>query len=146
MMDHSTARAPASVTSLLLELLLAEVRETAQPDEELAFHHSIGFQLAARYPLQPTGNLEAVEAELNDVFQQLGLGTVRLSVAKDGIHIRHRLLPVDGLEQDGAWRAVLPRVLQGAYDAWLRSLGSGPKLHTTIVSNDGFTFEFRHGA
>ncbi|MDF0489602.1 hypothetical protein PX554_15820 [Sphingomonas sp. H39-1-10] len=146
MIDPTTARAPANVTSLLLELLLTEVRETAQPDEELAFLHSVGFQLAARYPLQSSGSLEAVEAELNDLFQHLGLGTVRLSVTKDGIHIRHRLLPVDGLEQDGAWRGALPRILQGAYDAWLRSLGSGPKLHTTIVSSDGFTFEFRHGA
>lgn len=146
MMDPVSGGRPIGAIGLMLELLLNEVRATAQPEEELAFYHAIGFQLAAQYPLQPSGDLLAVETELNAVFQQLGLGAVRLSLAADGIYIRHRLLQIDGLGQDGAWRAVLPRILQGAYDAWLRSLGSGPKLRTTIVSSDGFTFEFRHGA
>lgn len=146
MIDHPTHGTPTNATSLMLELVLAEVHATAQPDEELAFYHSIGFQLAAQFPLQSSGDLQAIEAEMNAVFQKLGLGTVRLSLAANGIHIRHRLLQIDGLGQDGAWRSVLPRILQGAYDAWLRSLGSGPKLRTTIESNDGFTFEFRHGA
>ncbi len=145
MTERPSGSPPRNPANLLVELILAEVQANATREEERAFFHSIGIHFAEQFPLEDPADLPAVEAGLNGVFRNNGLGTTRLSLADDAIFIRHRLTPIDGMRDDDAWRMVLPFILEGAYDTWLRTLGSGPKLRTSVVSSDGFTFELRHG-
>lgn len=138
------APARESGGDLLLELFLDEIRSNASEEEEVAFLRAVGVRLAQRFPLSGQGDVDALEEDCNAVFSILGLGTAQIGVAEDALTIRHRL-DRRKADTEGPFVTVLPAILEGAYDAWLRTLGSGPRLHTSIISIAGDTIEFRHG-
>jgi hypothetical protein len=125
---------------LLLDLLLEEVRSDASEEEAVAFFRAVGFRLAQRFPLSGRGDVQALEQDLNEVFAGLSLGSAQIGMDEDALIVRHRLANVHG-SSSGAW----PTILEGAYDAWLRALGSGPRLQTSIRSVTDGMIELRHG-
>lgn len=139
---------PATATEnggdLLLELFLEEIRFNASEEEEVAFLRAIGVRLARRFPLSGQGEADALEQDCNAVFFALGLGTTQIRVTEDALTIRH-CLDRRRADMETSLATVWPALLEGAYDTWLRTLGSGPRLHTSIVSIADNAIEFRHG-
>lgn len=132
-------------TRLILDLVLRQIRSTATEEQEHAFLTTVGRDLAARYPLGDSGDLGALEERINDIWQMLDLGMATITVGDDAIRIRHDLPRIDGSQPGANWRSVVPALIEGAYDAWLRSMGSGPRLRTTQVERTADRVEFRHG-
>jgi hypothetical protein len=133
--------------ALLLGLFIDEIQANASEEEQIAFYRAVGTHLAKRFPVKGEGDAHVLERELNAVFQRLGFGRAEISVAEDALYIRHHLAAGAGAipEREEPWQLILPLVLEGAYDAWLRTLGSGPRLHTTMSFADHDTLEYRHG-
>jgi hypothetical protein len=143
--EHETGHRARGCLGLLLNLFLDEVRANATEEEELAFYRETGLRMAKRYPISGHGDAAVLERDLNLIFEETGFGSAQVSVADDALHIRHMMPPLSDLGGDQPWRFVFSALLEGAYDAWLRSLGSGPRLHTTISSAHDDVIEFRHG-
>lgn len=132
-------------TRLILDLVLREIRSTATEEQTQAFLRAVGRDLAAHFPLGDSADLATLEERINDVWHMLDLGMATITIAEDAIMIRHDLPRAEGSQPGANWRAAVPALLEGAYDAWLRSMGSGPRL-TTSQSGRGSDFvEFRHG-
>ena len=82
---------------------------------------------------------------INDFWRALDWGEAKLELTDEGIIVQHTNLP-RGIAPDprGHWATMLAGVLEGAYDSWFRTLGSGPAL-TTTAEWKGDTLELRHG-
>ena len=44
------------------------------------------------------------------------------------------------------WPSIGAALFEGAYDTWLRALGSGPNLHTQVLGWNKGAVNLRHGA
>jgi hypothetical protein len=144
-MDPPHGRPVDDPARFFLALLLQEVRANASEAEERSFLIAVGRDLAACCPLEGEGDMAALEASINRVWRMLDMGSARISTHEDAIHIHHKLPHAGVAHASDQWRAAVPAVLEGAYDAWLRALGSGPRLRTERISQTAELIEFRHG-
>jgi hypothetical protein len=146
-----TARAAPRSTdrkslALLFSLLLREMRENASDEEVDGFFHAIGARMAQSCPLPDVDRMDRLASAMNEIWRALDWGRVLLEPEEDGIGIVHFDAPVTMIEDDsGLWPAAFTSILEGAYDGWFRSLGSGPKLQTTLVSRSADRIELHHG-
>jgi len=129
-------------SDLLLELLFEEMRAQASGEEQRAFFGQIGRRLAAIFPLEAHGDVAMLERDANELFRRLGLGSARIAVTEGGLRISHDPGAASGATP---WAAAMPAILEGVYDAWFRALGSGPRLMTTVLGQQGRIVELRHG-
>ncbi|WP_395337356.1 hypothetical protein WBP06_22505 [Novosphingobium sp. BL-8H] len=131
--------------ALMATMTAAEVAENLPAQQARGFFGAIGRRMAALVPLEDVSEATALQDRINDFWQDLDWGDIELVVGDDAITVRHRRLPepvVPDLRH--SWQAMLLGVLEGAYDAWFRTLGSGPTLRTVAVWKDDL-LEVRHG-
>lgn len=130
----------------LLVTMIEEIREQASEEQSRTFFAAVGARLAALAPLNDAEDAEVLVAKMNDLWRALGWGSVALSFDDGGVDIFHSNLPLlrDSGEEE-MWMAVAPHILEGTYDCWFRSLGSGPKLRTRVVRTEPDLLELRHG-
>jgi len=136
----------AEPSQIILDLVLRQVHSTATEGQEHAFLAAVGRVLAARFPLGDADTLPLLEEKVNDVWHMLDFGTATVTLSDDAVIIRHELPGSDGRHVGGGWRSAVPALVEGAYDAWLRAMGSGPRLKTTCIARTSDYVELRHGA
>lgn len=133
-------------SALLLSGIAAEVGATAPRAQQAAFYRAVGARIAAAHPVDMVDDLAALAAAVNRVWLEYGCGQARFEMAADGIVITHggavrNLAPVLGQATEGMMRPLL----EGVYDAWLRSLGSGRDVATwTLWWSEG-EVRLKHG-
>jgi hypothetical protein len=132
--------------ALLASAMAAEIMAEARPEQVHGFYVAAGRRLAAQVDLADSRDLDAVADRINALWTQCGWGQARLSATDTGIRIVHRGAP-PSLEGDAAghWPSLFSALLEGAYDAWFRQLGSGPALTTRLVRRDSDLVELHHG-
>lgn len=132
--------------ALLFSLLLQEMRDNATDEEAHGFFQAIGLRMARGCPLPEVDRLDGLAAAMNDVWRALDWGHVLLESDEDGIGIVHVDAPLKMADDEsGLWAAAFTSILEGVYDGWFRSLGSGPKLRTTLKARTADRVEFHHG-
>lgn len=130
---------------VLSALTAAELGEALPPAQAHGFYLAIGRRLAALEMLEGVTDTVSLRQRTNAFWHVLGWGEVDIEAGADGILVRHRGAPVTISGATGPhWRAALLALLEGAYDTWFRTLGSGPALHTTAQWK-GDVAELRHG-
>ncbi|MGH6744242.1 hypothetical protein EDF58_101993 [Novosphingobium sp. PhB57] len=131
--------------ALFAMMAAAEVCEGAPSAQAQGFFAAIGRRMATLEPLEGVSDAAVLCARINGFWQDLGWGEIELAVGDDAIVVHHRNLPKAlASDQQGSWNTMLLGLLQGAYDAWFRVLGSGPALHT-VAQWQGDVIELRHG-
>ncbi|WP_041558026.1 hypothetical protein [Novosphingobium sp. PP1Y] len=130
---------------LLSALTASELGEALSPSQARGFYLAIGKRFAALEPLEGVTDLAVLSTRTNTFWRTLGWGSVEIEAGAQAIAVRHHHAP---LAIPGGnpkhWRPALQALLEGAYDAWFRALGSGPAL-TTVSEWKGDVLELRHG-
>lgn len=139
------ASAPKYGSAVLCAALIAEVREITSADEAQGFFVAIGRRIAARLSLENLENAQDIAARINGFWEDIGWGEVILQFDDEGVDILHRNLSTLSWDHHAADSKVVGFLLQGAYDSWFRTLGSGPRLRTQVTQRSEGTIELRHG-
>jgi hypothetical protein len=128
-------------------LAMGEVFAAAAPAQAHGFYRSVGVKLAQAHPIAPMRDLRELEGAVNTIWAMLGLGYATITLDAQGVLIRHQDAP-SAIEGDprGDWTRAAPALLEGAYDGWLRAMGSPEALVTRIQSQSEIGIEIRHGA
>lgn len=132
--------------SLLLGGMVGEVAAGATTAQRRAFFRAVGARIAATHPVGDAEDIVALAESINRLWHQHDCGEVRFELAPDGLLITHtgfarRLSPILG----GATEQVLRPILEGAYDAWLHTLGSGANLSTRTLWWSDTEARLKHG-
>lgn len=143
--DSSTERASVSSHAMFLQLLTAEIGANATEAQLEGFFCAVGRRIPALGPLGQADDLDSMADVMNAIWRRLGWGEVSLDADETGIVIRHRDMPVTFGMDPSLWSLAGPHLLQGAYDGWFRSLGSGAQLTTRIVGTGIGLVELHHG-
>ena len=131
--------------ALMVMTIAAEIFESAPAAQAHGFFVTVGRRMAQLEPLDGVSDASVVAERINAFWQALNWGEIELTLGEDAIIVRHWDLP-NKLTPDPQvhWAKMLLGVLEGAYDSWFRSMGSGPALQTTAAWK-GDTIELRHG-
>ncbi|TYC80995.1 cellulose biosynthesis protein BcsD [Novosphingobium sp. BW1] len=122
-----------------------EICEAVPELQARGFFAAIGRRMAALESLDGLSDAALLSIRINDFWRALDWGEARLELTDEGIVVQHTNLPRDiAPDPRGHWATMLAGVLEGAYDSWFRTLGSGPAL-TTTAEWKGDTLELRHG-
>jgi hypothetical protein len=142
------AGAPAREYGLavLSAMTAAEVYGEASPEAAHGFYSAVGRRLATLVDLADVQDIDALADRINGLWSACGCGHARFQAIDTGIKITHRGAPaaIEG-DQAGYWEQLFPAILEGAYDAWFRQLGSGQALSTRILRHEGDVIELHHG-
>lgn len=131
--------------ALLAMSVASEITQSVSPAQAHGFFQALGRRMAEAETLDGVNDTSALNVRLNAFWKALDWGVIDLQLGDDGILVHHRGLPLDLAADDQApWIAMLSGVLEGAYDSWFRTLGSGPALHTKAKWK-GDVLELRHG-
>jgi hypothetical protein len=135
-----------SASSLFLGGIVAEVSAGATAGQRRAFFRAVGARIAASHPLVGVNDLAGLTVSVNMLWTEYGCGQVSFALADDGILITHtnllqNIAPIFG----EATEETLSPLLEGAYDAWLRSLGSGVALTTRTLGWSNTEARLKHG-
>ncbi|WP_206241790.1 cellulose biosynthesis protein BcsD [Novosphingobium terrae] len=133
--------------ALLATLVMSEVFDAALPAQAQGFYRAVGKRLAAHHPIPHMQDLRELQRAANAVWEQLGLGHADITLEVQGVVIRQMGFPpaIEG-DKVNHWGTALPALLEGAYDGWLRSLGSPEALVTRVTAQSADRIEIRHGA
>lgn len=125
------------VETLVSVALIAEVqaRMGASADDFLI---TVGERIGAACVFDFVGGLPQFAQTMNDMWDQLGLGAVELSMRGDQLHILHRVPQVG--RDNIVWRDTLPFVVEGIYRSWFKALG--PHGVVSRAGSTGNDFEF----
>ena len=128
--------------------MFAELFEGASEAQARGYLGRIGARLAALSPLpRDAESGEALTGAMNLLWADLEWGKAEIALDEKGIDIVHLGMPLalDG-DDEGVWKNGILWILEGAYDAWFRAMGSGPGLSTRVVGQSAGRIELRHGA
>lgn len=129
----------------LAAALVAELAEAVPAPQRHGFYLAVGRRMAAGETLDGVDDLTQLARRVNAFWQASGWGEAAVEIEHDAILVLHRHAPSPPHDTPaGPWLGMLLAVLEGAYDAWFRGLGSGPTLHTRAEWK-GDTVELRHG-
>lgn len=122
-----------------------EVVEVLPPPQARAFFQAVGRRMAALETLAGVSDTVELCARANAFWQALGWGRIDIAVEDNAIMVRHRNAPlaIPGCDAEH-WQVSLSALLEGAWDSWFRTLGSGSALVTT-AHWQGDCLELRHG-
>ncbi|RYD28980.1 MAG: hypothetical protein EOP89_01130 [Lysobacteraceae bacterium] len=147
MTEWSTDNATeTTAASLLLGNIVAEVEGSATTAQRRTFFRAVGARIAAGHPVGDAQDIAALAASINRLWREHDCGEVRFELAEDGLLITHtgflrRLAPVIG----DATEHTLRPLLEGAYDAWLHTLGSSTNLTTRTLWWTDTEVRLKHG-
>jgi len=148
-MTNAPATDDAALQGLALVLGLAtdEIFGAADPAQARGFFRAVGGRLAALYPIPSMRDLRELQGAVNAAWQRVGLGEAQITLDLQGVLIHHHNAPaaIPG-DPDRRWAEVMPALLVGAYDGWLRAIGSPETLVTRVVAQSEGLVEIRHGA
>jgi hypothetical protein len=140
-----TAADPAPGLALLGAAASAELAALLPPAQAQGFFRAVGRRMASGETLEAVGDMQELSARLGRFWQGLGWGMTEVTAGSDALLIRHYGAPAcPAALSESAWRDVLRSVFEGAYDAWLRMLGSADTLETRGEWK-GDMLELRHG-
>lgn len=147
-MFAAAASAPSERPATLAPVvaaLAAELAETVPAAQRRGFYLTLGKRIAAAETLDGVEDATQLAWRVNAFWSAMGWGEAEMAIEPVAIVVHHRGAPPApaGLASE-AWRDMLLALLEGAYDAWFRRLGSGPSLQTTAAWK-GDTVELRHG-
>jgi len=130
----------------LLAILLEEIEAAGDPAQTEAFLIAVGRRFAGHHPLaRDVANspmtLDVLVHTMNAVWASYDLGAVAVSTASDGYGLVHTL----GGFAAGPLNRLMGPFLEGCYDAWMRSLGSGAALRTLRTDHAAGCVRFWHG-
>jgi hypothetical protein len=133
-------------SSLFLSGVVAEVAAGATVTQRRAFFRAVGARIAALHPLVQVNDLAGLTVSANALWAEYGCGQAKFAMADDGIVITHTnfnqtVSPILGEETE----LTLSPLLEGVYDAWLHSLGSGPSLTTRTLWWSNTEARLKHG-
>jgi hypothetical protein len=133
--------------ALIGALAMGEVFAAASADQARGFYRTVGTRLAAQYPIPPMRDLRELEGAVNAIWAALGLGYAKITLDTQGVLIRHQDAPevIEG-DMHGHWPHAVAALLAGAYDGWLRAMGSPEALVTRVQDQSEAGIEIRHGA
>lgn len=129
---------------IILSEVVAELSDAASPQQIASFGFALGRRLAARLQLDQVAAIGDLEARLNRLWKELGLGECRLRAEAAALLVAHDpgSLRIDVLAP--AARPFLLELVRGTCDACFRELGSTPSVQTTAHWNERI-IELRHG-
>lgn len=131
--------------AVLAAMMFNEVTAAASPGESRGFFLAVGRRMADLLDLADISSVAPLEARINGLWRMMAWGRAEVVLLDDGIAVSHHHAPA---EMPGCtterWQAIVPVILEGAYDRWFRQLGSGPAL-TTRAKWQGEAVELRHG-
>jgi len=131
--------------AILAAALTAELAEAVPTAQRRGFYLAVGRRMAASETLDGVDDLAQLAVRVNAFWAAIGWGAADVAIERDAIVVLHQgAPPPPGDAPAGPWLGMLLAVLEGAYDAWFRRLGSGPTLHTRAEWK-GDTVELRHG-
>lgn len=142
----TTSEAETCPSALLLGGIVAEVAAGANAAQRRAFYRAVGARIAALHPLDNVNDLAGLTVAVNALWRDYGCGQAKFVLAEDGIVITHTDLAQSFASILGdATEPTLSPLLEGAYDTWLRSLGSGPALTTRTLWWSNTEARLKHG-
>lgn len=127
--------------------LIGEMYQSAGSVDAGNFLRHVGSRVAAAKPLDEQPTLEAFEASLNGILQELEWGWVRLAVDNQSVRIVHGAYP-GIMETADYWGQAMAAVLEGMYQQWFQVQGGGESLlqvQCIAVSKNG-ALVFRCGS
>jgi len=132
--------------AILASVTAAEIFGTAPAPQAHGFYAAVGRRLAGHIDLALVFDTDMLVARINSFWAAMEWGEATLELGEDAIFIQHRGLP-DGMDGDidGCWPKMATAILEGAYDAWFRALGSDEKLATKLVEWRDGVVRLRHG-
>lgn len=140
--NHEAARFEGRV----LEALLDEIETAGDPRQTEAFLNAVGRRFASENPISsnPSRNrltLEGLMRAMNERWSAFDAGTVSITSSTDGYAIDHVFADPNA----GRLGRLMGPFLEGCYDGWMRSLGSGPALRTLRTAQTAAHVQFWHG-
>jgi hypothetical protein len=132
--------------AMLTALTAAEIFGEAKPEQAHGLYVAIGRRFSTLVDMADVRDLDDLAERINGLWAVCGYGHARLQAVETGIRVVHRGAPVT-IEGDhaGHWARLFPALLEGAYDAWFRQLGSSGLLSTRLLRHEGDVIEFHHG-
>ncbi|MFC3580888.1 cellulose biosynthesis protein BcsD [Sphingomonas hylomeconis] len=142
----TTIESASAASDLLLGGIVAEIAAGANAAQRRAFYRAVGSRIAALHPLGNVQDIAGLTTAVNTLWADYGCGQAKFAMADDGIVITHTNLPpsLSAVLGEAAEHTMGP-LLEGAYDSWLRSLGSGPALTTRTLWWSNTEARLKHG-
>ena len=132
--------------AMLTAMTAAEVFAEAPPAAARGFYVAVGRRVAGLVDLDVVEDLDTMAERINALWSACSCGQVRFQACDTGIRITHQGAPTSlHGDLDRYWAKLFPAMIEGAYDAWFRELGSAPTLTTRILRQDGDVIELHHG-
>ncbi len=131
---------------LLLGSIAAEITASATAPQRRAFFRAVGTRIAATHPVGDAQDIGALATAINRIWHDHDCGKVMFELVEDGLLITHTGF---GRRLSGSLREsteqVLRPMLEGAYDAWLHTLGSGKDITTRTLWWSDTEARLKHG-
>jgi len=130
----------------LIAAMIGEVQEGATDEQLHGFFHAVGGRMAGLFSLAGFDDLDEIVGQINGFWSALGWGGAIIELDDEGIDVHHSGMPtgLDGTPHE-SWAKVAPYILEGVYESWFRSLGSGPTLSTRLLKVTPERIDLRHG-
>ncbi|WP_100157803.1 cellulose biosynthesis protein BcsD [Proteus columbae] len=111
---------------------------------------NIGKDIALRYPLPESENIQLLESHINRVLTLFKWGFVTISPAMSELLLVHCAWPHFTQSQDDAqWRVASAGILEGLYEGWLTNQGGNAKMQVhrqPTDAKDVFIFRYAHNS
>lgn len=133
--------------AVIAALAVSEIFANAGKEQAQGFFRAVGQRLARQNPIPAMRDLRELQGAVNAVWSRVGLGEAEITLDLQGVLIHHHDAPATiPYDPDFHWGAALPALLLGAYDGWMRAMGSPDALQTRLLSCADNIIEIRHGA
>ncbi len=128
----------------LLDAMLGELAKTASHGQRRAFMRAVGRRIAGSIDVGDVDDLATLQQRLDTFWHAAGWGSTDLSLSDDGVLIIHSGVPMltatPGDDSDA-----VRSMLEGAYDCWMRQLGSDTNLSTRVIGGSETQLRLWHG-
>jgi hypothetical protein len=140
------SREDAHDLSLLVTEMGEEIFAVATAAQAREYFLAVGRRMAAHADMTDVTNITTLTARINVFWGAMGWGSARVAMTGDGLAIHHTgMPPLFNADAEARWSMIGSALLEGTYDSWLRSVGSGPALKTRVIEWRAGTVELLHG-
>jgi hypothetical protein len=133
--------------AVIAALAVSEIFANAEKQQAQGFFRAVGTRLAQQNPIPAMRDLRELQGAVNAVWARVGLGEADITLDLQGVLIHHHDAPAAiPYDPEFNWSAALSALLVGAYDGWMRAMGSPDALQTRVLTYSENIVEIRHGA